>query len=166
MIQPSTACSKITNSRLLRSRIGIVSRGDCMFVEKARYLEKAQSIAGIVIDSNLKFPSSNIGMFSMNGDGNDNVHIPLVLMFRNQADQLTKLLFKSFDVIFYMGDEQYLKRSFYQQLDHLNRLIEPSSPWIYGQIQPFHQQCSVLSKQLKLFEEIIHQPIEIGKYLQ
>lgn len=137
-----------------------------MFVEKARYLEKAQFIAGIVIDSNLTFPSNNIGMFSMNGDGNDNVHIPLVLMFKDQAFQLIHLLSESSNVILYMGDEKYLKKSFYQQLDHLSSLIEPSQRWIYGQIQPFRRQCSILSERLKSFERIVHQRVEISKYFQ
>ena len=141
-----------------------------MFVEKARYLEKAQSIAGIVIDSNLTFPSSNIAMFSMNGDGNDNVHIPLVLMFKDQAFQLIDLLSRSSNVILYMGDEKYLKKSFYQQLDYLDSLIEPfkqtTQRWVYGDVQSFHRQCSILSERLKSFERIVHQRVEISKYVQ
>jgi mannosidase alpha-like ER degradation enhancer 3 len=80
-----------------------------MFIEKARYLEKAQAIGGIVIDQHLSLKSANGALFSMTGDGNNDVNIPLVLMFKDQALQLFNLLSKQPKLIVYLGDENYLR---------------------------------------------------------
>ena len=61
----------------------------------------------------------------MTGDGNNNIHIPLVLMFKDEAFQLLHLLSKQPNLIIYIGDENYLIDSFYQQIDYLESLIEP-----------------------------------------
>jgi hypothetical protein len=139
-----------------------------MFIEKARYLEAAQAIGGIVIDHNLALKSTNGAMFSMTGDGNNDVHIPLVLMFKDQALQLLNLVSKQPKLIVYMGDENYLIPSFYQQLDYLQSLIEPfnqtTERWFYGQMKSFQKQCSIVPKKLKRLESIINQRIEISKY--
>jgi hypothetical protein len=139
-----------------------------MFIEKARYLEAAQAIGGIVIDHNLALKSTNGAMFSMTGDGNNDVHIPLVLMFKDQALQLLNLVSKQPKLIVYMGDENYLIPSFYQQLDYLQSLIEPfnqtTERWFYGQMKSFQKQCSIVPKILKRLESIINQRIEISKY--
>jgi hypothetical protein len=139
-----------------------------MFIEKARYLEAAQAIGGIVIDHNLALKSTNSAMFSMTGDGNNDVHIPLVLMFKDQALQLLNLVSKQPKLIVYMGDENYLIPSFYQQLDYLQSLIEPfnqtTERWFYGQMKSFQKQCSIVPKKLKRLESIINQRIEISKY--
>lgn len=139
-----------------------------MFIEKARYLEAAQAIGGIVIDHNLALKSTNGAMFSMTGDGNNDVHIPLVLMFKDQALQLLNLVSKQPKLIVYMGDENYLIPSFYQQLDYLQSLIEPfnqtTERWFYGQMKYFQKQCSIVPKKLKRLESIINQRIEISKY--
>jgi len=135
-----------------------------MFIEKARNLEKAQAIGGIVIDHNLSLKSSNGVMFSMSGDGNNNVNIPLVLMFKDQALQLLNFLSKQPNLIVYIGEEDFLKESFYQQIDYLESLIEPfnqtTKRWFYGQIELFKKQCSIVPKKLKPLELIINQQVE------
>jgi hypothetical protein len=135
-----------------------------MFIEKARNLEKAQAIGGIVIDHNLSLKSSNGVMFSMSGDGNNNVNIPLVLMFKDQALQLLNFLSKQPNLIVYIGEEDFLKENFYQQIDYLESLIEPfnqtTKRWFYGQIELFKKQCSIISKKLKPLELIINQQVE------
>jgi hypothetical protein len=107
-------------------------------------------------------------MFSMTDDGNNNVHIPLVLMFKDQAFQLLNLISKQSKLIIYLGDENYLIESFYQQLDYLQSLVQPfnqiTERWFYGQIKFFQKQCSIVPKQLKRLESIINQQIEISKY--
>jgi len=131
-----------------------------MFIEKARYLEKAQAIGGIVIDYNLSLKSSNGAIFSMTGDGNDNVNIPFVLMFKDQAFKLLNYLSNQPKLIVYIGDEKFLKKSFYQQINYLESLIEPfnqtTDKWFYGQIFKNHKQCSIVPKKLKRLELIIN----------
>ncbi|CAF1186117.1 unnamed protein product [Rotaria sordida] len=168
IVEPYSACSEILFSHYVYSRIGIVRRGDCMFIEKARYLENAQAIAGIVIDNNLTLNSSNGAIFSMSGDGYTNINIPFVLMFKDESYQLLYLLSKQPKLIVYIGEEYRLLDSFYQQIDYLESLIEPfnqtANKWIYGQMELFkkNKQCSILSNKLKQLELIIKQQVEYG----
>ncbi|CAF3906421.1 unnamed protein product [Rotaria sordida] len=161
--QPFSACSQLFYPHHLYSRIGIVRRGDCMFIEKARQLEHVQAIGGIVIDHNASLKSSNGAIFSMTGDGNNNVHIPFVLMFKDEAFQLLHLVSKQPNLIVYIGEEKLLKESFYQQMEILESLIEPfnqtSRKWIYGQIEWFKKKnlCQIVPIQLKQLELTIHQ---------
>ncbi|CAF1134820.1 unnamed protein product [Adineta steineri] len=161
--QPFSSCSHLFSSHHLYSRIGIVRRGDCMFIEKARQLENARAMGGIVIDHNTSLKSSNEGIFSMTGDGNNNVNIPLVLMFKEEAFHLLHLLSKQPNLIVYIGDERFFKESFYQQTEILESLIEPfnqtNEKWVYGQDKWFKRKnlCSIVPKKLKQLELAIHQ---------
>jgi len=134
-----------------------------MFIEKARRLENVHAIAGIVIDHNTSLKSSNGEIFSMTGDANNNVHIPLVLMFKEEAFQLLHLLSRQPNLIVYIGEEKLLKESFYQQMEVLESLIEPfnqtNEKWIYGQTKWFEKKfsCPMVSKKLKQLELAIHQ---------
>ncbi len=160
VVQPFSACSEILFSHHVHSRIGIIRRGDCMFIEKARYLEKSQAIGGIVIDHNISLKSSNGAIFSMTGDGNNNVNIPLVLMFKDEAFHLLHLLSKQPKLIIFIGDEKYLKESFYQQIDYLESLFKPiTKRWIYGESKLF-KQCSIISNKLKQLELSIQRQVE------
>ena len=58
------------------------------FTEKARILEKSGAKGGIVVDNNKGTTSSNSPLFSMSGDGTDDVSIPMVFMFSNDAKNL------------------------------------------------------------------------------
>jgi hypothetical protein len=134
-----------------------------MFIEKARQLESAQAIGGIVIDHNTSIKSLNNGIFSMTGDGLNNLHIPLVLMFKDEAFQLLHFLSKYPNLIVYIGEEKFLKETFYQQLDILENLIQPfiqtSQKWIYGEKNLFKKKlfCPVVPKILEQLELAIYQ---------
>ncbi|CAF3499124.1 unnamed protein product [Rotaria socialis] len=169
--QPFSGCSQLFFPHHHYSRIAIVRRGDCMFIEKARQLERVQAAGGIVIDHNTSIKASNGGVFSMTGDGNNNVHIPLVLMFKDEAFQLLHLLSKQPNLIVYIGDQKLLKESFYEHMEILESLLEPfnqtSNKWIYGQIEWLakKQFCSRVPEKLKQLELTIHQEsdhVEIG----
>ena len=47
--EPYSGCSEITNAEYVRGRIALLQRGQCMFAEKARHIQKAGAIGGIVI---------------------------------------------------------------------------------------------------------------------
>ncbi|CAF1313573.1 unnamed protein product [Adineta ricciae] len=173
--QPFSACSQLFSSHFLHSRIGIVRRGDCMFIEKARRLENVHAIGGIVIDHNTSLKSSTNGIFSMTGDGNNDVHIPVVLMFKEEAFHLLHLLTKYPNLIVYVGDERCLKESFYEQLEVLESLVEPrdqiTNRWIYGQMTLFEKRstCPMVPKKLKGFEQKIQsqpEPIDTPPIVQ
>ncbi|CAF0742825.1 unnamed protein product [Adineta ricciae] len=163
VVQPFSACSQILFSPHVHSRVGIIRRGDCMFIDKARSLEHANAIGGIVIDHNLSLASSTGSIFSMTGDGNNNVHIPLVLMFKDEAFQLLHLLSKQPYLIIYIGDGNYLAESFYAQIDYIESLVDASKRinrrWTYGQHEMIDQkkQCLVISEKLIRFETRIKQ---------
>ena len=90
--EPMKACSTPSNSIEFWGKIVLVERGDCMFVEKARILEKAGARGGIVVDSNKGTSSSNSPLFSMSGDGTDDISIPMVFVFSNDAKDITEAL--------------------------------------------------------------------------
>lgn len=47
--EPYSGCSEITNAEYVRGHIALLQRGQCMFAEKARHIQKAGAIGGIVI---------------------------------------------------------------------------------------------------------------------
>lgn len=48
-IKPYNGCSEITNPEAVKEKIALMQRGQCMFAEKARNIQKAGAIGGIVI---------------------------------------------------------------------------------------------------------------------
>ena len=53
-------------------------------------MEAAGAIGGIVIDNNPTSSSKTSPMFSMSGDGSNDVTIPVVFLFAKDAQQLIK----------------------------------------------------------------------------
>lgn len=47
--EPYSGCAEITNAEYVRGHIALLQRGQCMFAEKARHIQKAGAIGGIVI---------------------------------------------------------------------------------------------------------------------
>merc|ERR1719273_1155932 len=90
--EPIKACSISENAKEFWGKIVLVERGDCMFVEKARILEKSGAKGGIVVDNNKGTTATNSPLFSMSGDGTDDVSIPMVFMFSNDAKNLLESL--------------------------------------------------------------------------
>ena len=133
-----------------------------MFIEKARQLERAHALAGIIIDHDTSIKSSNGAIFSMTGDGFNNVHIPVVLMFKDEAFQLLHFLSKNPNLIVYIGDEKYFHQSFYQQHEFLESLIQPwnqtCQKQVYGK-NYFRKFSSIISKKLKEFEISINRDL-------
>lgn len=62
-----------------------MQRGDCTFVDKARKAQAAGAKAVIVIDNVIDSSSKDMPMFAMSGDGKDDVTIPVVFLFSNDA---------------------------------------------------------------------------------
>jgi len=162
VVQPFSACSNLQQSG--RARVGIVRRGDCMFIDKARYLEQGNASGGIILDYNLSLKTSHNGIFSMTGDGNNNVSIPVVLMFKEQAFQLLNLVTQSPDLIVYIGEEKYLRESFYEQIEEIENMVlvnkQQSRRYVYGDRE---ELCWKLTEELSELEQIVNQPIEISK---
>ncbi|KAK3088771.1 hypothetical protein FSP39_023586, partial [Pinctada imbricata] len=89
---PYNACSTILNPEILEGRIAILQRGSCMFIDKARNLQKIGAIGGIVIDNNEDSTSENNPIFAMSGDGQQDVKIPMVFLFQKEGNHILETL--------------------------------------------------------------------------
>ncbi|XP_070163972.1 ER degradation-enhancing alpha-mannosidase-like protein 3 isoform X2 [Polyergus mexicanus] len=91
---PSTACDDLHNVDKLAGKIVIVNRGNCMFIEKARRIQKAGALAGIILDNIADSSAATSPMFAMSGDGKeiDDVTIPVVFLFFTEAAELIKAI--------------------------------------------------------------------------
>ncbi|CAF0994699.1 unnamed protein product [Didymodactylos carnosus] len=150
---PFQACSTLDNRQQLKNSIALVKRGDCMFIDKARYLEQTGVLGGIVIDHS-SASSTKTGVsaiFSMTGDGRDDVHIPLVLMFKDEGFQLLNLLSKQNDLIVYMGDQEKIlggPKSVDQVTSELFDRLKTTTN--FAQLTNLEEYMSVLTKVVKL----------------
>ncbi|KAI4488478.1 hypothetical protein M0802_011584 [Mischocyttarus mexicanus] len=94
---PPAACTDLLNADKLKNNIVIMSRGDCMFMEKARRIQKAGAIAGIVLDNVSGTSAATSPIFAMSGDEKevDDVTIPVVFLFNVEAAELIKAIIAS-----------------------------------------------------------------------
>nr|XP_057929634.1 ER degradation-enhancing alpha-mannosidase-like protein 3 isoform X1 [Doryrhamphus excisus] len=92
--EPYTGCSEITNSEYVRGHIALLQRGQCMFAEKARHIQKAGAIGGIVIDDNEGSSSDTAPLFQMAGDGRstEDITLPLLFLFHKEGNILQEAL--------------------------------------------------------------------------
>lgn len=84
--EPFRLCSKLQNSHEdVKGKIMVIERGDCTFVDKARRAQTAGAKAVIVTDNVPGSSANDQPMFAMSGDGNDDVTIPVVFIFTEDA---------------------------------------------------------------------------------
>lgn len=95
---PVRGCETLNWPQMLSGRIVILERGDCMFVEKARRIQKAGAVAGIVIDHTVGTSVTKSTMFAMSGDGVDDVAIPMAFLFYDDAVRLLEAIQKHPDM--------------------------------------------------------------------
>ncbi|XP_059494118.1 ER degradation-enhancing alpha-mannosidase-like protein 3 isoform X2 [Stegostoma tigrinum] len=91
---PYTACLDVTNSEQVHGKIVLAQRGDCMFANKARNLQRAGAIGAIIID-NVEGSSSDASpVFQMAGDGDNasDITIPLLFLFHKEGSILLDAL--------------------------------------------------------------------------
>uniref|UniRef100_A0A672LQL5 alpha-1,2-Mannosidase n=1 Tax=Sinocyclocheilus grahami TaxID=75366 RepID=A0A672LQL5_SINGR len=92
--EPYNGCSVLSNGEIVAGRIALLQRGQCMFAEKARHIQKAGAIGGIVIDDNEGSSSDTAPLFQMAGDGRntDDVTLPLLFLFYKEGNILLEAL--------------------------------------------------------------------------
>lgn len=88
ILEPFKGCTELTNGDRISGKIAVMERGDCMFIDKARNIERAGAIGGIVIDHNPGTASDTQPLFAMSGDNNDDVHIPMLFLFHKEGHAL------------------------------------------------------------------------------
>lgn len=62
--EPYSGCSEITNAEYVQGHIALLQRGQCMFAEKARHVQKAGAIGGIVIGECKQLMEQNGWLFN------------------------------------------------------------------------------------------------------
>lgn len=60
VVEPYNGCSVLSNGEFVAGRIALLQRGQCMFAEKARHIQKAGAIGGIVIGKTCFMESSHL----------------------------------------------------------------------------------------------------------
>ncbi|MBN3322845.1 EDEM3 protein, partial [Atractosteus spatula] len=92
--EPYSGCSELSNAAVVAGRIALLQRGQCMFAEKARNIQKAGAIGGIVIDDNEGSSSDTAPLFQMAGDGRstDDITIPLLFLFHKEGNIVLEAL--------------------------------------------------------------------------
>ncbi|CAH1286547.1 unnamed protein product [Diabrotica balteata] len=88
LVRPSRGCEPPQEPSALKGKIAIVDRGECMFVDKVRAMQKYGAVAAVILDNAPGSSAANSPMFSMSGDGNDDVKIPAVFLFTQEASKL------------------------------------------------------------------------------
>nr|XP_023014026.1 ER degradation-enhancing alpha-mannosidase-like protein 3 isoform X1 [Leptinotarsa decemlineata]XP_023014028.1 ER degradation-enhancing alpha-mannosidase-like protein 3 isoform X2 [Leptinotarsa decemlineata] len=98
LLKPFRGCNNIEASDSIEGRIAIMERGDCMFVDKVRQVQKYGAVGAIILDNVSGSSAANSPMFSMSGDGTDDVEIPAVFLFSQEASKLLLALSKDPEV--------------------------------------------------------------------
>ncbi|KAG8038685.1 hypothetical protein G9C98_000240 [Cotesia typhae] len=97
LTEPKEACSELTNVDMIKGNIAVIFRGNCMFIEKARMVERAGAIGGIVLDTVIGSTIESSLMFAMSGDGitRDDIKIPFAFLFNIEANELVRAISES-----------------------------------------------------------------------
>jgi len=87
------AClGSLQNGESMWGNLVLVERGDCMFVEKARVIQSLGGKGGIVLDTTEGTAAATSPLFAMSGDGSEDISIPMVFLFHQEAQILLKAL--------------------------------------------------------------------------
>mmetsp|Transcript_28463 Transcript_28463/g.74790 ORF Transcript_28463/g.74790 Transcript_28463/m.74790 type:complete len:793 (+) Transcript_28463:124-2502(+) len=84
--QPLDGCKPLTNGDDLAGNVVVVKRGGCMFIEKVRHAQHAGADSVIVVDNRPTDP--NTKLFTMSGDGVDDVNIPAIFVTLEDGEAL------------------------------------------------------------------------------
>lgn len=104
-VSPFESCSRSLDeatSTALPGKIAIATRGQCMFVEKARAVASHGAIGLIVVDNDEKSTANSAQVFSMSGDGTNDVDIPALFLYGQEAVILLDALKESPDLLLSM----------------------------------------------------------------
>ncbi|XP_074655390.1 ER degradation-enhancing alpha-mannosidase-like protein 3 [Tubulanus polymorphus] len=128
---PYNACDKLANVNQVFGKIVVVERGSCLFVDKARRIQAAGGVAGVVIDNNKGTSSSTSLYFAMSGDGKMDVTIPMVFLFELDGAQLLEAISSypnlQVRVAFKAKEQELVMTNLLQKSDNQRRVSESSS---------------------------------------
>ncbi|KAJ1145768.1 hypothetical protein NDU88_012052 [Pleurodeles waltl] len=107
---PYPACSEIVNVEEVRGKIVLAQRGGCMFVAKARNLQKAGAMGIIFIDNIEGSCSEDMILFQMvaDGDSTSDLILPVVFLFNKEGEVLLQALKQHLNVEVLLGEKSAL----------------------------------------------------------
>ncbi|CAH1787460.1 unnamed protein product [Owenia fusiformis] len=147
VVDPITGCGELNNWDEVMGKIAILNRGDCMFVDKARNIQKGGAIAGIVIDNQPDTSNDQSPLFAMSGDGKDDVTIPMVFLFSKEGADLREAILESSELEVLLG---YVARSADNIMEDMlhKGLSQPLNPDVFydREIEEATQEISVASE--------------------
>lgn len=110
LAEPIDACSELRYPPTVNmvNKIIVANRGSCIFIEKARMVQKAGALALIIIDNTEGTAYSTSVLFSMSGDGKKDINIPSIFLFNKEGKELLWELRSDPNLLVYIGDN--LKR--------------------------------------------------------
>ncbi|KAF7664734.1 hypothetical protein LDENG_00167100 [Lucifuga dentata] len=126
--EPYSGCSELTNTEYVQGHIALLQRGQCMFAEKARHIQKAGAIGGIVIDDNEGSSSDTAPLFQMAGDGRstDDITLPLLFLFHKEGNILLEALKEYREVEVLLSDKARDRAAIFKGKPLPGNLIEGS----------------------------------------
>nr|XP_020487770.1 ER degradation-enhancing alpha-mannosidase-like protein 3 isoform X1 [Labrus bergylta] len=126
--EPYSGCSEITNKEYVQGHIALLQRGQCMFAEKARNIQKAGAIGGIVIDDNEGSSSDTAPLFQMAGDGRntEDVTLPILFLFHKEGNILLESLKEYREVEVLLSDKARDRAAIFKGKPLPGSLIEGS----------------------------------------
>ncbi|CAG9138247.1 unnamed protein product [Plutella xylostella] len=89
---PLDACEPVTNPAEIAGRFAVAVRGHCTFAQKARNLAAAGAALAIITDNVPGSSSEHTALFAMSGDGRDDIDIPAVFLFSEEARVLLEAM--------------------------------------------------------------------------
>uniref|UniRef100_A0A3Q3KIL5 alpha-1,2-Mannosidase n=1 Tax=Mastacembelus armatus TaxID=205130 RepID=A0A3Q3KIL5_9TELE len=144
--EPYSGCTEITNAEYVQGHIALLQRGQCMFAEKARHIQKAGAIGGIVIDDNEGSSSDTAPLFQMAGDGRstDDITLPLLFLFHKEGSILLEALKEYREVEVLLSDKardrEYDTWTFSPSQEEASPMVEDTSPVEEG--RPLEEEAS------------------------
>jgi len=108
------------NGESMKDKIVLVERGECMFIEKAKLIESMGARGGIVMDTTPGSAAASSPLFAMSGDGSQDVNIPMVFLFRTEADQLMAAMIENNKLVVTLEE----KPSYLQSDDQDQELLQ------------------------------------------
>ncbi|EDQ92960.1 uncharacterized protein MONBRDRAFT_13474 [Monosiga brevicollis MX1] len=93
LAEPLTGCTSLPPAK---GAILVVSRGDCMFVDKVRHAEASGAVGVLVID-NAPQEDDEPSLFTMSGDDGPDPAIPAAFLFRNLGQRVVQHLYDGHD---------------------------------------------------------------------
>ncbi|XP_053623709.1 ER degradation-enhancing alpha-mannosidase-like protein 3 [Plodia interpunctella] len=114
---PSDACAPLSNALQVRDRFAIAHRGTCTFAQKVRHIQAAGATLAIIFDNVPDSTYVTTALFAMSGDGKDDIKIPAVFLFSEEAKFLSDALRDDPDLQLVVGELKSLQKKYEHTCD-------------------------------------------------